>query len=73
MPRKMETLKKLVICICMYCISFCDNQGNIEKKLTKNRRAAAVYRIARFPINYATGENAEAWKRGQNAYLKGGQ
>jgi hypothetical protein len=35
-------------------------------------RAAAVYRIARFPINRSP-LSQEAWERGKAAYLKGGQ
>ena len=35
-------------------------------------RAAAVYRIARFPINRSP-VSQEAWERGKAAYVKGGQ
>jgi hypothetical protein len=39
--------------------------------LTMNtRRAATVYRISRFPVNYSSGLNAEAFKRGTAAYLQ---
>ena len=46
--------------------------GNTSEARDLYLRAAAVYRIARFPINRSP-ISQEAWKRGKDAYVKGGQ
>lgn len=47
-------------------------QGDTTQARDLYLRAAAVYRIARFPINRSP-LSQEAWKRGKAAYAKGGQ
>lgn len=47
-------------------------QGDIEKARDYYLRAAAVFRIARFPINRST-LSQDAWERGKAAYIRGGQ
>jgi hypothetical protein len=47
-------------------------QGNTEQAREFYLRAAAVYRIGRFPIN-RSGLSQEAWERGKAAYVKAGQ
>ena len=46
-------------------------QGDKAKALDLYLRAAAVYRIARFPINRSK-VSQEAWEKGKAAYTKGG-
>ena len=49
-----------------------EGQGDIAKARDLYLRAAAVYRIARFPINRSeTSQNA--WEKGKDAYAKAGQ
>ena len=47
-------------------------KGNLEEARQLYLRAAAVYRIARFPINRSK-VGQEAWERGKVAYSKGGR
>ncbi len=47
-------------------------QGDKAKALDLYLRAAAVYRIARFPINRSK-VSQEAWEKGKAAYVKAGQ
>lgn len=47
-------------------------QADTAKARDLYLRAAAVYRIARFPINRST-VSQEAWEKGKAAYVKGGQ
>jgi len=47
-------------------------QGDTSKARDLYLRAAAVYRIARFPINRSP-ISQEAWERGKAAYVKAGQ
>ena len=47
-------------------------QGNTTKARDLYLRAAAVYRIGRFPINRSP-LSQDAWTRGKEAYVKGGQ
>ena len=49
-----------------------EEQGNTSSARDLYLRAAAVYRIARFPINRSE-VSQEAWERGKDAYAKGGQ
>ena len=49
-----------------------EEEGDIEKARDLYLRAAAVYRIARFPINRSQLTQL-AWERGKAAYLKGGR
>jgi len=49
-----------------------EEEGDIEKARDLYLRAAAVYRIARFPINRSKMTQL-AWERGKAAYLKGGR
>ena len=49
-----------------------EGQGDTAKALDLYLRAAAVYRIARFPINRSP-VSQEAWTRGKAAYVKAGQ
>ena len=47
-------------------------QGDTDKARELYLRAAAVYRIARFPINRSP-VSQQAWKQGKAAYVKAGQ
>lgn len=47
-------------------------QGDTDKAREFYLRAAAVYRIARFPINRSP-VSQQAWKQGKAAYVKAGQ
>ncbi len=49
-----------------------EGQGDTSKARDLYLRAAAVYRIARFPINRSP-TSQRAWQLGKEAYLKGGQ
>jgi hypothetical protein len=49
-----------------------EGQGLIEKARALYLRAAAVYRIARFPVNRSP-MGQKAWELGENAYSKGGR
>ena len=49
-----------------------EQQGDTAKARDLYLRAAAVYRIARFPINRSP-LSQEAWERGKAAYVKAGQ
>ncbi len=49
-----------------------EGQGDIARACGLYLRAAAVYRIARFPINRSPASQ-EAWERGKAAYVSGGQ
>lgn len=49
-----------------------EGQGDTSKALDLYLRAAAVYRIARFPINRSR-ISQEAWERGKDAYVKAGR
>ena len=49
-----------------------EGQGDTAKALDLYLRAAAVYRIARFPINRSP-VSQEAWTLGKAAYVKAGQ
>ena len=49
-----------------------ETQGNTTQARDFYLRAAAVYRIARFPINRSE-ISQQAWERGKAAYLKGGR
>ena len=49
-----------------------EEQGDAANARDLYLRAAAVYRIARFPINRSPLSH-EAWERGKAAYAKGGQ
>ncbi len=49
-----------------------EQQGEKEKALDFYLRAAAVYRIARFPINRSP-VSQKAWECGKAAYLEGGR
>ena len=49
-----------------------EEQGDAANARDLYLRAAAVYRIARFPINRSPLSH-EAWERGKAAYTKGGQ
>ncbi len=48
------------------------SKGDLASARDLFLRAAAVYRIARFPINRSEA-GQQAWERGKAAYLKGGQ
>jgi hypothetical protein len=47
-------------------------KGNTDQARDLYLRAAAIYRIARFPINRSKTSQA-AWERGKAAYVRGGQ
>ena len=49
-----------------------EQQGDSPKALDLYLRAAAVYRIARFPINRSQ-VSQDAWEKGKAAYVKAGQ
>ena len=49
-----------------------EGQGDTPRARDLYLRAAAVYRIARFPINRSP-VSQEAWERGKAAYAKGGK
>jgi hypothetical protein len=49
-----------------------EEKGDTAQARDLYLRAAAVYRIARFPINRSR-VSQEAWERGKAAYVKGGQ
>lgn len=49
-----------------------ETQGDTAKARDLYLRAAAVYRIARFPINRSR-ISEEAWQKGKQAYVKAGQ
>ncbi len=49
-----------------------EGEGDTAKALDLYLRAAAVYRIARFPINRSP-ISQEAWEKGKAAYVKAGQ
>ncbi len=49
-----------------------EEQGDTQKALDLYLRAAAVYRMARFPIN-RTPVSEQAWQKGKAAYAKAGQ
>lgn len=49
-----------------------EDQGDTARALNLYLRAAAVYRIARFPINRSE-VSQEAWENGKDAYVKAGR